>query len=128
VPQIASNIDLDPSQTAPNPVSNLMSLPSYSANNLSYTSEPDNSNTNAPSASYPDRGPSENGDGGNSDSKVVMGDVDVQSIKSFICPPSVSTLETISTCRLEGCSNPTFVDPITDLESEYCSLSGPLLP
>lgn len=98
-----------------------MSLPSYSADNLSYTSEPDDSNTDAPPGSYPDREPSEGGDGEDGDSEVVVRDMDVQSIDSLLCPPSVSTPEAIGTCKLEGCSNPTFVDPITDLESEYCS-------
>jgi len=121
VPQIANSTDPDPSQTTPNPVSNVMSLPSYSAGNLGHTSEPDDSNTDTPPGSDPDQEPSENGDGEDGDGEVVMGDMDVQSVESFVCPPSASTSETIGTCKLEGCSNPTFVDPITDLESEYCS-------
>ena len=58
---------------------------------------------------------SENGDDGDGRDKRIVREVDGQSIGSVLPP------ESDGTCMLEGCSNPTFVDSITDLESEYCS-------
>lgn len=71
--------------------------------------------------SCPDQDPSGYGDDGDEGDEVLVGDADVQSIESFVYPPSISTSESIGTCRLAGCSSPTLVDSITDLESEYCS-------
>jgi len=61
--------------------------------------------------------PGENGDG----EEVDVDDADGTSISCSIYPPSTAGSEQDGTCMLKGCSNPTFVDPITDLESEYCS-------
>jgi len=118
--QIANRTDLDPSQTTPNSAQIEMSLPSYSPGGADYMFEPDDSNTNALLGPYPDREPGKNGDEGAGDEMLM--DVDVLSVKSFAYPPSVSTSEKIpGICSFEGCSNPTFVDSITDLEGEYCS-------
>lgn len=118
VPQSPSNPNLGPLQPTKNAVSNGITLP-YSPGSLRYTPEPDDSlNAEPIRVSHPDREPSENGDGGD---EVVERDGDVQSIGSFVYPPSVPALEMAGICRLEGCSKPTFVDSITDLESEYCS-------
>jgi len=122
VPQSPNSPNLDPWQPTQNAVSNGVTLPSYSAGSLRYTPEPDNSLSAEPiPVSHPDREPSENGGGGDEGDEVIVGDVEVQSIGSFVYPPSVPALEVAGICRLEGCPNPTFVDSITDLESEYCS-------
>lgn len=124
VPQILDDTDLDPTQVAkPNIVWNGMSPPQYSAGSLGHTSEPDDSNADAilGQSSYQVRDPSENGDDGDGGDEVLVGDMDVQSIGSYVYPPSISASESIGTCRLRGCSNSTFVDSVTDLESEYCS-------
>ena len=121
VPQIANNTDPGPSQTTSSPVWNGTSLPSYSASSLDYMSEPDDPDADALPGSYPNRESSENGDEGGGGDEMLVEDMDAQSFISFDHPPPVSTSEAIGTCRLEGCSNPTFVDSITDLESEYCS-------
>jgi len=120
VPQVANNTNPDPSETTPDSVWNGMSLPSYSTGSLGDASEPDVF-TDALPGSYPDQEPGENEGGEDSGGDILMEDMDVQSIRSSVYPPSVSTSEAIGTCRLEGCSNPTSVDSITDLESEYCS-------
>ena len=119
VPQIPNNTNVGPSQTMPNTVRDIMSLPSYSAGSLDYTSEPDDPIPGQ--SSYPDRDPSEDGDEEDGEDEVSVGDVDFQSVKSSVYSPSISTSESTGTCRLEGCSSTTFVDSITDLESEYCS-------
>jgi hypothetical protein len=119
--QIASKANLDPPQATLNTVWSGTNLPSHSASSLGHKSEPDASNTDALLGSYPDREPSENGGGEADSDDFIMGDVDVQSVESFVYPPSIPTSEAIGTCRLEGCSNPAYVDSITDLESEYCS-------
>lgn len=123
VPQIPNNTNVDPSPTMPSTVRGMMSLPSYSAGSLDYTSEPDDPNADAipDQSSYPDRDLSEDGDEEDGEDEVSVGDVDFQSVKSSVYPPSISTSESTGTCRLEGCSSTTFVDSITDLESEYCS-------
>ena len=121
VPQILKNTNPDPPQMTQSVMWNGTSLPSYSAGDLDYTSEPDDPNTDAIPGSYLDREPSENGDGGDETDEVLIGNADVQSLESFVYPPSVSSAGSIGTCKLKGCSNPTFVDSITDLESEYCS-------
>ena len=122
VPQSPNSPNLDPRQTTQNAVSNGVTLPSYSSGILRYTPEPDNSlNAEPIPVSHPDREPSANGDGGDAGDEVIMGDAEVQSIGSFVYPPSVPALEMAGICRLEGCSSLTFVDSITDLESEYCS-------
>ena len=122
VPQSPNSPNLDPRQTTQNAVLNGVTVPSYSSGILRYTPEPDNSLTAEPiPVSHPDREPSENGDREDAGDEVIVGDAEVQSIGSFVYPPSVPALEVAGICRLQGCSNPTFVDSITDLESEYCS-------
>lgn len=121
VPQIANDANPEPLQMTPNSVLDGISLPSYSPGDLSYIRGPNDSNTHELPGSHPDREPSENRGEEDGGDDVLMEDVDVRSIKRFVYPPSVSTSETISTCRFEGCSNSAFVDSITDLESEYCS-------
>ena len=122
VPQSPDSPNLDPRQLTKNAVSNGATLPSYSPGSLRYTPEPDNSlNAEPVRVSHPDREPSENGEGRDGEDEVVVRDADVQSIGSFVYPPSVPALEMAGICRLEGCSNLTFVDSVTDLESEYCS-------
>ena len=92
-----------------------MSFISRSTQSLSCASEPDDT--------YPyfdvsdqrvdsDRDLSEDGDGRYGRDEFTVGEVNVQSIG----PP-----DSVGTCTLGGCSNPTIVDSITDLESEYCS-------
>jgi len=120
VPQILNNTN---PVTKPNTVWIVMNPSPHSAESLDHTSEPDDSNAEAilGQSSYQDRAPSENGDGGDRGDEVLVGGMDVQSINSYVYPPSTPASESIGTCRLNGCSNSTFVDPITDLESEYCS-------
>ena len=121
VPQV-SDMNLDPTQlTTPNAVWTGMSLPSRSAGSLSYTSEGSNLDAVPGRTSYLDRDPGENGDTRDGGDGLVARDVDIQSVKGSIYPPSISTSESIGTCKLKGCSNLTFVDSVTDLESEYCS-------
>ena len=116
VPQI-SDMNLDLTHiTTPAAVWTGMSLPSRSAGSLSYTSEGSNLDPGPGQTSYPNRGPGEDGE-----DQLSVRDVDIQSVEGPIYPPSISTPESIGTCRLKGCSNPIFVDSITDLESEYCS-------
>lgn len=94
-----------------------MSLVSRSADSLSYASESDDTNPDVMGQRVdPERDPSKNGDSSDEGDESTVGDADFRSIRSV--PPSE---EVSSTCMLEGCSNPAFVDPITDLESEYCS-------
>ena len=43
-------------------------------------------------------------------------------VNNFPSQPFTSTSSSPSTtCRLKGCNKPVFVDPVTHLESEYCS-------
>ena len=115
VPQILNNANQDPTS---NTLWNGVKIPPRSPGGHDYTSKPDDSNTDAVPGSYPDWDPSENGDDGDG---VLVGEVDAQSIGSFVYPPSIPASESMGVCKLEGCSNPTLVDSITDLESEYCS-------
>jgi len=125
VPQISNTTNLDQSQVMPSAAWNGTSLPSYSAGYLDYASQPDDSDADAVPGSFLDQEHSENENEneneGDEMDEVLVDDVDVQSIESFVYPPSVSSSGSIGTCKLKGCSNPTFVDSITDLESEYCS-------
>jgi hypothetical protein len=109
--------DTDPDPT-PEVVWTGMDLTSPSAEDLSYTSEPGYSSDadaiTGPSP-YPDEDPNENGDIGDIGDEPAEGDADVQSVESYNYPPSIGP------CGLRGCSNPVFIDSITDLESEYCS-------
>lgn len=118
VSPILNDTNPNPLQTSPNAVQNGMTLYSHSTDSLDYISELDDSNTDAILGSDSDREPSEDGDGGEGGEEVF---VDAESIKSFVYLPSTPALETICTCRLEGCSSPTFIDSTTDLESGYCS-------
>jgi len=93
-----------------------MGLVSRSDQSLSYASEPDDTiHGMAGQRVDPASDFGEPADGRDETAEFFVGEVDVHSIGSF--PPP----ESVSTCMLEGCSNPTFVDSITDLESEYCS-------
>jgi len=101
-----------------------MDLPSYLPGSPSRITEPDYDSSAGPipgQTSHPDRDPGGSGDGGGGGDELVVGSVDVDSIKSSDYPPSISASESVGICGLEGCSNPTFVDSITDFESEYCS-------
>jgi hypothetical protein len=115
VPQVPNYTDADPT---PEVVWTGMDLTSPSAEDLSYTSEPGYSSDadaiTGPSP-YPDEDPNENGDIGDIGDEPAEGDADVQSVESYNYPPSIGP------CGLRGCSNPAFIDSITDLESEYCS-------
>jgi hypothetical protein len=115
VPQVPGDTDADPT---PEVVRTGMDLTSPSAEDLSYTSEPDySSDADAITGpfSYPDEDPNENEDIGDGGDEPAEGDADVQSVESYNYPPSIGP------CGLRGCSNPAFIDSITDLESEYCS-------
>ena len=115
VPHVPGDTDPDPT---PEVVWTGMDLTSPSAEDLSYTSEPDYSSDadaiTGPSP-YPDQDPNENEDIGDGGDEPAEGDADVQSVESYNYPPSIGP------CELRGCSNPVFIDSITDLESEYCS-------
>jgi hypothetical protein len=115
VVQVPDDTDADPT---PEVVWTGMDLTSPSAEDLSYTSEPDYSSDadaiTGPSP-YPDEDSNENEDIRDGGDEPAEGDADVQSVESYNYPPSIGP------CGLRGCSNPAFIDSITDLESEYCS-------
>lgn len=114
-PQILTTTNVYTTQTT-RPSATGMSLVSRSAQSLSYASEPDDANPELTGQNVDsERDLSEDGGGQYGREESVGGEADVQSIGSALPPRSVDA------CMLEGCSNPTFVDSITDLESEYCS-------
>ena len=113
MPHTPSNADMDTTQaTTIDVIGDRISLSSHSTQSLSYTSEPGDPNPDA--MGQVERDLSDSGGGGDLGDEAFVGDDDVD-MGDF------SSLESTSTCLLEGCSNPTFVDSITDLESEYCS-------
>ena len=88
-----------------------LSHTSHSTDSLSYASEDEDAGAGPGQASHPDQDAGNDGD--------VEGDT--VSISYSVYPPSTAASEHVGICRMKGCSSPTFVDPITDLESEYCS-------
>ena len=107
MPQIPNNANPDPTQVATPDVSNGVDPPSYSNGSLGYTSEPDDSITDAPSGPCLDQG------------RGLCGRRRRLIHREFRLPAIYSTSEMVGTCRLEVCSNLTSVDSIIDLESKY---------
>lgn len=101
-------------ETKPEAVWSKMTRSVRSSESLSYASEHENP--------YRDPGENEEEEDGEEEYELVAGDADTQSIDLSVYPPSTLAPDQIGICRLDGCSKPTFVDSITDLESEYCSL------
>ena len=89
-----------------------MSHTSHSTDSLSYASEEEDA------GAVPDQDAGNDGDGGD---ESGVDDAESASINYSVYPPSTAASEHVGICRLNGCLNTTFVDPITDLESEYCS-------
>jgi len=92
-----------------------LSQRSHSTDSLSYASEDEDTSAVPGQASGPDEDAGKDGD------VVVVDDTDTASISYSVYPPSTVASDHGGICGLEGCSNPILVDPITDLESEYCS-------
>ena len=92
-----------------------LSQRSHSTDSLSYASEDEDTGVVPGQASGPDQDAGNDGDG------VAVDDADSASISYSVYPPSTVASDHGGICGLAGCSNSTFVDPITDLESEYCS-------
>ena len=103
-----------PAQKADN-VWKELSQSSHSTDSLSYASEDEDTGAAPGRTSGPDQDAGKDGDG------AVVNDEDSASISYSVYPPSTVDSDHVGTCGLKGCSNPIFVDPITDLESEYCS-------
>ena len=98
-----------------------LSQRSHSTDSLSYASEDEDTGAVKGQGSGPDQDTGKDGDGGPGGDGVAADDADSASISYSVYPPSTVPSDHGGTCGLEGCSNSTFVDPITDLESEYCS-------
>jgi len=94
---------------------------SHSSDSLSYASEDEDTGAVPGQASGPDQATGKDGDSGPGGGGLFADEADTVSISYSVYPPSTVASDQRGTCELEGCSNSTFVDPITDLESEYCS-------
>lgn len=107
---------IDTGATKPGAVGSGVNPSSGSAKSLTHASEHDDANPDATGQiDAPEPDPGHNGDGEDAQDDPFAGGVDAQHLESVLPP------EYVNLCRLEGCSSPTFIDSITDLESEYCS-------
>jgi len=95
----------------------------HSTDSLSYASEEEDTGAVQDQASGHEQDAVKDGDevAVDNEDEVAVDNADTASISYSVYPPSTVASDHEGICALEGCSEPVFVDPITDLESEYCS-------